>query len=62
MTGVNATSWLISKPFFIFVCFQIETEYTFLDFILGGCQINFTVRKDGDIVFFLRLSKVFVSP
>lgn len=22
---------------------QIEIEYTFLDFILGGCQINFTV-------------------
>ncbi|XP_002128214.2 copine-3 isoform X1 [Ciona intestinalis] len=25
---------------------KVETEYTFLDFILGGCQINFTVAID----------------
>nr|CAB3233424.1 copine-3 [Phallusia mammillata] len=25
---------------------KIEVEYTFLDFILGGCQINFTVAVD----------------
>lgn len=22
---------------------QIETEYSFLDYVMGGCQINFTV-------------------
>lgn len=26
--------------------FQIEKEYTFLDYIMGGCQINFTVSLE----------------
>ncbi|KAK2509967.1 hypothetical protein MC885_004332 [Smutsia gigantea] len=25
---------------------QVETEYSFLDFVMGGCQINFTVGVD----------------
>uniref|UniRef100_UPI00358F1A41 copine-3-like isoform X3 n=1 Tax=Myxine glutinosa TaxID=7769 RepID=UPI00358F1A41 len=31
------------------ICFQsakIETEYSFLDYVMGGCQINFTVGID----------------
>lgn len=27
----------------VHICFQIVKEYTFLDYIMGGCQINFTV-------------------
>lgn len=27
----------------MFVCVQVVKEYTFLDYIMGGCQINFTV-------------------
>lgn len=25
--------------------FQLEAQYSFLDYVMGGCQINFTVRS-----------------
>lgn len=24
---------------------QLVTQYSFLDYVMGGCQINFTVRE-----------------
>uniref|UniRef100_A0A3P9NLQ5 Copine 3 n=1 Tax=Poecilia reticulata TaxID=8081 RepID=A0A3P9NLQ5_POERE len=30
----------------IIICLQIVKEYTFLDYIMGGCQINFTIAID----------------
>lgn len=28
------------------VCLQLVTQYSFLDYVMGGCQINFTVREE----------------
>lgn len=30
---------------------QIEAEYSFLDYVMGGCQINFTVRSALPLLF-----------
>lgn len=32
-----------SKHVWFSVCVQLITQYTFLDYVMGGCQINFTV-------------------
>lgn len=42
--------FLLVEMLKFFCVFQIVKEYTFLDFIMGGCQINFTVS---DVVLLL---------
>ena len=37
--------WLSSALTYMCFCFQITVECTFLDYIMGGCQLNFTVSK-----------------
>lgn len=27
------------------LCVQLVTQHTFLDYVMGGCQINFTVHQ-----------------
>ncbi len=29
----------------LYTVFQLEAQYSFLDYVMGGCQINFTVRS-----------------
>jgi len=33
--------------------FQLEAQYSFLDYVMGGCQINFTVRSDSHGTIFV---------
>lgn len=37
--------------------FQVHKEYTFLDYIMGGCQIHFTVSQCGFIFSGLKISQ-----
>lgn len=36
----------VISTFTPFVFLQLVTQYSFLDYVMGGCQINFTVREE----------------